>query len=109
LDLQNQQVAMGPRTHDVLWIFHDNGEPVPGDGHAKAFERIAMNAEIMDLGVPDLPKTYDFVISLAALFALSLNRPTESTPTRSMLTMVCTLQKSAPICDLDQIAHSEPE
>ena len=67
---------MGPRTHDVLWIFHDNGEPVPGDGHAKAFERIAMNAEIMDLGVPDLPKTYDFVISLAALFALSLNRPT---------------------------------
>ena len=67
---------MGPRTHDVLWIFHDNGEPVPGDGHAKAFERIAMNAEIMDLGAPDLPKTYAYVIRLAALFAVSLKRPT---------------------------------
>jgi len=55
-------VAMGLRTHDVLWIFHDNGEPVPGDDHAEAFERIAMNAEIMDLGVPDLPNTYEYVI-----------------------------------------------
>jgi hypothetical protein len=53
---------MGLRTHDVLWIFHENGEPVPGDDHAEAFERIAMNAEIMDLGVLDLPKAYGYVI-----------------------------------------------
>ena len=35
-----------------------------------------LNGEIMDLGVPDLPKTYDCVISLAALFAVSLKQPT---------------------------------
>ena len=62
--------------HDVPRVFHYNGEPVNGDDLAEAFDRITLNAGIMDLSVPDLLMAYDYVVLFAALFEVPLTLPT---------------------------------
>lgn len=67
--------ATNLRRHDVPWVFHDNGEPLNGNDLAEAFDRIAMNAGIMDLGVPDLLMAYEHLVLFAALFEVPLTPP----------------------------------
>ena len=62
--------------HDVPRVFHYNGEPVNGDDLAEAFDRITLNAGIMDLSVPDLLMAYEYVVLFAALFETPLTLPT---------------------------------
>ncbi len=62
--------------HDVPWVFHYNGEPVNCDDLAEAFDRITLNAGIMDLSVQDLLMAYEYVVLFAALFETPLTLPT---------------------------------
>ncbi len=68
--------ASNLHAHTVPWVFHHNGEPVHDDDLADAFDRIAMNAGIMDLSVADLLMAYEYVVLVAALFEVPLTMPT---------------------------------
>ena len=64
--------ASNLQAHNVPWVFHHNGEPVHDDDLSDAFDRIAMNAGIMDLSVADLLMAYEYVVLFAALFEVPL-------------------------------------
>lgn len=72
----NMLKAANLQHHDVPWVFHYNGEPVNGDDLAEAFDRITLNAGIMELSVADLLMTYEYVVLFAALFEAPLTLPT---------------------------------
>lgn len=68
--------ASNLHAYNVPWVFHYNGAPVNEHDLADAFDRIAMNAGIMDLSVADLLMAYEYVVLVAALFETPLTMPT---------------------------------
>lgn len=67
--------AMDLRRHNVPLVFHQNGEPMDINDLADAFERISLNAGIMNLSVADLMMAYDHLVLFAALFEIPLTLP----------------------------------
>lgn len=62
---------------DVPWVFHREGDPIDWDDLHEAFDRIAMDAGILELSVSDLVMAHELVALFAALFDVPLTLPPE--------------------------------